>query len=264
MGIRSTDYSMFSDIIFPLIRLRMALAVTGAAMAGLLLAEGFQAGKALTMTAGVFLLAACGSILNQVQERRRDALMARTCRRPLPAGRLSPPTALLAAVLAGGGGFYILMLVSRNAAAAGVLALFFYNALYTPLKRCSFLALLPGALCGSMAPAIGWLSGGGRPEDHRMVLICGLLFLWQIPHFWLFALRHRHDMARAGLFPGLPMASRSYARGLIFVWMFALLAGTLLLPALKVAPLLPLAALCLAAAAWPIRQFWFHKEETAS
>jgi protoheme IX farnesyltransferase len=250
---------MYRTVIAPLIRLRMAIAVTCAALAGFLLAAGFQPGGALPMALAVFLLAACGSILNQVQERRSDALMSRTCRRPLPSGRLHPGTALAAALVAGIGGTAILLMLNRNAAIAGVLAIFCYNALYTPLKKWSFLALLPGALCGSMAPAIGWLAGGGRPEDYRLVLLCGLLLLWQIPHFWMFALNNRADLERAGLFPGLPIAPKSYALRLIFVWIFALAVATLLLPALRVVPLLPAGLICLAAAGWPMRQLWLNR-----
>ncbi|MEZ4599849.1 MAG: UbiA family prenyltransferase [Syntrophotaleaceae bacterium] len=234
----------------PLIRVRIALAVTCAALAGFVLAPGaFPTSRAALLAWGVFLLAASGSILNQFQERQSDALMERTRQRPMASGRMNRFVALIWGLIAGSGGIVILLLLDRKAAVAGLLALLFYNALYTPLKKRSFLALLPGALCGSMAPAIGWLSAGGRPEDYRMVLLCGLLLLWQIPHFWLFALENRDDLERANLFPGLPTAPRNYARALILVWIFALLAGTLLLPALKVVPLLPTGMLLLLVAA---------------
>lgn len=247
--------SSLGSLISQLIRIRIALAVTAAALAGFLLAAGFQPAKALPMALAVFMLAAGASILNQVQERHSDGLMERTCRRPLPQGRLKPAEACLAALLTCGNGLMLLWLLNRQAAMAGVLALLCYNALYTPLKKRSFLALLPGALCGSMAPAIGWLTGGGRPADYRLILLCGLLLLWQIPHFWLFALQNRSDLQRAGLFPGLPLAPKNYALRLIFVWIFALVAATLLLPALGVLPLLPAIVICLLAAGWPTRQF---------
>jgi protoheme IX farnesyltransferase len=239
-----------------LVRLRLSLAVAGAALAGYRLSGGVSLAAALTATTGVFLLAACGSILNQVQERRSDALMTRTRLRPLPAGRLQPRTALIAGLLAGIGGTLILLPASRAAAGTGLAALLCYNGLYTPLKKRSALALLPGALCGSLAPVIGWLAGGGRPADYRIVLLSGLLLLWQIPHFWLLALKHRNDLRRAGLFPDLPMAPTRHVRRLIFVWAFALAAAAPLLPALKVFPAWPAGPFCLVAASWPMIQLW--------
>jgi protoheme IX farnesyltransferase len=246
----------FPVMIARLIRFRLCLAVAGAALAGYRLAGGNAPAAALMVLAGVFLLAACGSILNQVQERHSDALMARTRLRPLPAGRLGPGTALILGLLAGGSGTLVLLPLSRAAAGAGLLALLCYNGLYTPLKKHTTLALLPGALCGSLAPAIGWLAGGGLPADFHIVLVSGLLFLWQIPHFWLLALKHGDDLRRAGLFPGLPMIPENRARRLIFVWAFALIAAAPLLPALNVVPAWPAGLLCLAAAGWPLVQLW--------
>ncbi len=246
----------FFTIIPPLIRLRLSLAVAGAALAGYRLSGGASLAPALVAATGVFLLAVCGSILNQVQERRSDALMVRTRLRPLPVGRLQPRTALLAGLLVGIGGALILLPLNRAAAGTGLLALLCYNGLYTPLKKRSALALLPGALCGSLAPVIGWLAGEGRPADYRIVLLAGLLLLWQIPHFWLLALKHRDDLFRAGLFPDLPMAPTRHVRRLIFVWALALVAAAPLLPALKVFPAWPAGLFCLVAAGWPMIQLW--------
>ncbi len=246
----------FMAIVPRLIRLRLSLAVAGAALAGYWLTGGASPAVALATATGVFLLAACGSILNQVQERRSDALMTRTRLRPLPAGRLQPRTALLAGLLAGIGGALILLPLNRAAAGIGLAALLCYNGLYTPLKKRSALALLPGALCGSLAPVIGWLAGNGCPGDYRIVLLSGLLLLWQIPHFWLLALKHRDDLRRAGLFPDLPMAPTRHVRRLIFVWAFALAAAAPLLPALKVFSDWPAGPFCLVAAGWPMIQLW--------
>ena len=215
-----------------LLRIRLCGTVALAALAGLLLCPGAPLSAALPLIFGTWLLATCGTMLNQIQERHSDARMLRTRQRPLPAGHLQPSAVLAAAVIAGGIGLMLLAVCDRRSALTGAVALLCYNGLYTPLKRHTALALLPGALCGSLAPCLGWLAGGGRPDDPRLLLLGALMLLWQLPHFWLFALRHRTDLQRAGLFPDLALQPNGPLFGLIFLWTFALSVATLLLPAL--------------------------------
>ena len=156
----------------------------------------------LLMLAGVMLLSCGASALNQVQERRRDALMARTAGRPLPSGRLSRVQGLAFALLAIAGGAGILWLgVGHTAGILGLIASAFYNGVYTPwLKPHSPFAAVPGAIPGSIPPVIGWVAGGGHLADAGAAMLFGILFLWQMPHFWALALRYRADYA-AGGFP---------------------------------------------------------------
>ena len=162
----------------------------------------FPWAQGLLMLAGVMLLSCGASALNQVQERRRDALMARTAGRPLPSGRLSRVQGLAFALLAIAGGAGILWLgVGHTAGILGLIASAFYNGVYTPwLKPHSPFAAVPGAIPGSIPPVIGWVAGGGRLTDAGAVMLFGILFLWQMPHFWALALRYRADYA-AGGFP---------------------------------------------------------------
>ncbi len=175
--------------------------------------------------AGVFLLAGGSTALNQVQERDLDGRMLRTRNRPLPAGRLRPRTALLAALLLIAGGLAALAAAGFPPLLLGVTAVLFYNGIYTPLKRRTAFAVLPGAVCGALPPLIGWTAAGGHPADFRAVLLAGLLFLWQVPHFWLFAEKHREDYRRAGL----PLLATSFTpsqvRRLAFSWSLALAAA---------------------------------------
>jgi protoheme IX farnesyltransferase len=193
-------------------------APTDAAVAGYLLA-------------GVGLLAAGGSALNQVQERDVDARMRRTCRRPVASGRLSACSGLLLALLLVASGLLLLASVDGSTAGLGAFALLWYNGVYTPLKRITAFAALPGTLCGALPPLIGWAAAGGTPGDYRIVLLAGLLCLWQIPHFWFFALKHRQDFLQAGLPTIFDRFTADQVQRLALVWVCSLAGATLLLPA---------------------------------
>jgi protoheme IX farnesyltransferase len=158
--------------------------------------------QGLLVLAGVMLLSCGASALNQVQERARDALMARTAGRPLPSGRLSHAQGLAFSLVAITAGAAVLWLgVGRTAGILGLIASAFYNGVYTPwLKPHSPFAAVPGALPGAIPPVIGWVAGGGSLTDAGAVILFGILFLWQMPHFWALALRYRADYA-AGGFP---------------------------------------------------------------
>jgi len=189
-----------------------------------------QPAVAALLLAGVFLLAAGCSALNQVQERDVDTRMERTRRRPVASGRLTARSGLALALGTAGGGLLMLATAGRTAAGLGLLALLWYNGVYTPLKRRTAFAVLPGALCGALPPLIGWAAAGGELADFRIVLLAGIIFLWQIPHFWFFALKYRDDFQRAALptlFSRLP--PRQVDR-LALLWVFSLACATLLLP----------------------------------
>jgi protoheme IX farnesyltransferase len=161
--------------------------------------------RALVMLAGVMLLSSGASALNQVQERDRDALMARTANRPLPSGRLSHAQGLGFAIGATAAGATLLWLgIGRDAGILGVIAAVFYNGVYTPwLKPTAAFAAVPGAIPGSIPPVIGWVAAGGGLTDAGAIILFGILFLWQMPHFWALALRYRADYVSGGF----PMVS---------------------------------------------------------
>ena len=158
--------------------------------------------QGLLVLAGVMLLSCGASALNQVQERDRDGLMARTAGRPLPSGRLSHGQGLAFSIVGITAGAAVLWLgVGPMAGMLGLIASGFYNGVYTPwLKPNSPFAAVPGAIPGAIPPVIGWVAGGGHLTDAGAVILFGILFLWQMPHFWALALRYRADYA-AGGFP---------------------------------------------------------------
>ena len=216
-----------------LFRLRLALLNGVAAAGGALLFPVQIENKLLGMICiGVSLLAAGGSGLNQAMERDRDRLMNRTRMRPIPQGTMNPATATLIGILVSLLGIVVLGAAgSAVATLLGAITLAWYLAIYTPLKRRTPYALAVGAVCGALPPVIGWCSAGGSLLDYRIMLLAGLFYLWQIPHFWLFQRRYAADYRAAG-FPVLAAANRDTGfPGLFGLWIAALVTATMLLPA---------------------------------
>jgi protoheme IX farnesyltransferase len=148
--------------------------------------------------AATLLLASGAGALNQFVERRFDAHMRRTARRPLASGRLEPVAVLWFGILLScAGGIYLAMVVNALASLLAALTLLSYLFLYTPLKRRTPLCTLVGAFPGAMPPLIGWAAASGRLSFDAWVLFA-VLFLWQFPHFMAIAWMHRDDYERAG------------------------------------------------------------------
>jgi protoheme IX farnesyltransferase len=216
-----------------LFRLKLSLLNGISALAGYLL---FPASGnflfPLVALVGVSLLAAGGSALNQVLERDLDSRMLRTRMRPVPQRVLTRAGASAAGVSAILLGLTLLGYIgSAVTILLGVAALVWYLVVYTPLKIRTTLALPIGAVCGAFPPLIGWSLAGGHPGDFRIITLAGLLFLWQVPHFWLFQRRHAEDYRRAGI-PLFPTEG-AFAGNSPFLWLWiaALCAGAMLLPA---------------------------------
>jgi len=204
----------------------------------------FPWARGLLVLAGVMLLSCGASALNQVQEREQDGRMARTVGRPLPSGRLSRAQGLAFSIVGIASGAVILWLgVGRTAGVLGLVAAAFYNGVYTPwLKPTSPFAAVPGAIPGSIPPVIGWVAGGGRLTDTAALILFGILFLWQMPHFWALALRYRSDYAAGGF----PMVSETVGvegtARLILLYAFGLTAWSLAAPTFHVGGPLTFAA----------------------
>jgi protoheme IX farnesyltransferase len=217
-----------------LTKLPIASASTLTAAAGYLSAGGSFRWDMVTMLLGTLLLALGSCALNEWQERRLDAQMDRTAQRPIPSGRVSSNLALGLGLGLASAGALLLLRHGWLAALIGGLALLWYNGVYTPLKRKTPFAVVPGALIGALPPALGWIAAGGLPGDPRMWTLCLVFFLWQVPHFWLLLLRHDRDYRKAG-FPTLSGRLASVqTRRLLFVWIAAVVASCGLLPAFHV------------------------------
>ena len=185
---------------------RLNLLVLITTLAGLYLAEptGVSSVLLLHTLVGSALVAGGAAALNQVFERTTDGLMRRTRGRPLPAGRLGAPEGfVLGATLSLLGLAELAYFTNPTAAAVAAVTLASYVFLYTPLKTRTSLATLIGAVPGALPPVIGWTAATGVISEPALVLF-GIVFLWQMPHFLAIAWMYRDDYARAGI-PLLPV-----------------------------------------------------------
>ena len=157
-----------------------------------------QALELLRALLGTALVAGAASTLNQWAERGPDAVMKRTIRRPLPAGRLTPRESLAFGLALGvAGTVYLALAVNPLASALAAATALSYLLVYTPLKRVTSLATVVGAVPGAIPPLIGWAAARGELNPGGWVLFL-ILFFWQMPHFLALAALYRKDYARAG------------------------------------------------------------------
>ena len=185
---------------------RLNLLVLLTTAAGLYLAspEGVPTAILVHTLVGTALVAGGAAALNQVWERDTDALMKRTRARPVASGRLHAPEGTWFAVVLSTAGLVELAAgVNLLSAAVAALTLVSYILVYTPLKRRTSLATLVGAVPGALPPVIGWAAATDTVTLPALVLF-GIVFLWQMPHFLAIAWLHREDYAAAGI-PLLPV-----------------------------------------------------------
>ncbi|TAN39469.1 MAG: hypothetical protein EPN25_11405 [Nitrospirae bacterium] len=210
-------------------RVRISLAAGLSAMAGYVLAAYSAGPMVFLLGTGVFLLAAGASGLNQYQERHTDALMERTRARPLPSGAMTARGVLLLCGICMPAGLLLIFFAGGNGAAGiGVFAVVWYNGLYTNLKRITAFAALPGALIGALPPLIGWSAAGGNLTDPALLVLCLFFFLWQVPHFWLTAVRYADQYSSAGLPTPASVFSKRQLSRIVFVWIAAVAVSSLL------------------------------------
>jgi protoheme IX farnesyltransferase len=195
---------------------RLNLLVLITTLGGIYLAapDGPPLTLVLHTIAGTALVAGGASALNQAWERETDRLMMRTRARPVAAGRLSTGEGtLFGALLSIAGLIQLAAAVHPVPALVAAITLISYVFAYTPLKRRSSLATLVGGIPGALPPVIGWSAATGSVTVPALVLF-GIVFLWQMPHFLAIAWLHRDDYEKAGvpLLPVLEPDGRSTGR----------------------------------------------------
>jgi heme o synthase len=196
------------DDFIALMKPRVMSLVVFTALVGLLVAPGhlhpvlgFAALLCIAVGAG-----AAGA-LNMWYDADIDAVMSRTARRPIPAGRVSRGEALGFGITLAAGSVLVLGLVA-NWIAAGLLAftIFFYAVIYTIwLKRSTPQNIVIGGAAGAFPPMIGWAAATGSVGLESIFLFL-IIFLWTPPHFWALALCRAGDYERAGV-PMLPVVA---------------------------------------------------------
>ncbi len=191
-----------------LLKPRVMSLVVFTAFAGLYLAPGslhpviaFCAILCIAVGAG-----ASGAI-NMWYDRDIDAVMARTCERPLPAGRLAPGQALgFGVALAAGSVLMMGLMVNWAAAALLAFTIAFYVFIYTVwLKRRTSQNIVIGGAAGAFPPMVGWAAVTGEIALGSIILFT-IIFMWTPPHFWSLSLYRRGDYERAGV-PMLPVVA---------------------------------------------------------
>jgi heme o synthase len=203
-GERAHAPTRFADYL-ELTKPRIAVMALFTVAAGYLLGAGASAEvRVLICTLiGSGLVAAGGSVLNQLIERKIDSRMKRTMKRPLPAGRVTPEeAAMFGAALSGAGLAFLAATVPAPATVAAALTFVLYAFVYTPMKTVTAWNTAVGAVPGALPPVIGWYAArgwDGWSGWEGAAVLFGVLFLWQIPHFLAIAWMYRADYAAGGL-----------------------------------------------------------------
>ncbi|HSU28421.1 MAG TPA: heme o synthase [Chitinophagaceae bacterium] len=184
-----------------LIKPSLSIMVVFSSVISYLLAPGivrYETKMILLLFAGGMLVTGSANAINQVVEKDTDALMKRTAKRPVAAGRMSVEEGWVFAVIMGAAGIFILAhYFNWLSAILALLSLFLYAFIYTPLKKVNSIAVLAGAVPGAMPCLIGWAAGNDQLSTGGWILF-GFQFLWQFPHFWAIAWLAYADYARAG------------------------------------------------------------------
>ncbi len=186
---------------------RVVALITFTAMAGMFLATPAMVPWEVLIfgSLGIALVAGSAAAVNHLVDRRIDALMARTCHRPLPSGTLDGRQALLFAAVLGLAGLALLAAFANPLTAALTFAsLLGYAVIYTLfLKRATPQNIVIGGAAGAAPPLLGWTAVTGQVDTGALLLFL-IIFAWTPPHFWALAIHRRQDYARAAI-PMLPV-----------------------------------------------------------
>ncbi|MFZ2320793.1 MAG: heme o synthase [Pseudomonas sp.] len=191
---------------------------------------------------GIGLCAGAAAAVNHVVDRRIDSIMARTHKRPVTAGRLSPLAALAFALLLAVTGMALLLAFTNELAAWLTLAsLLGYAVLYTGfLKRATPQNIVIGGLAGAAPPLLGWVAVTGHVSAEPLLLVL-IIFAWTPPHFWALAIHRKEEYAKADI-PMLPVThGEHYTKVHILLYTCMMFAVTLLPYAIHMSGLLYLA-----------------------
>ena len=187
---------------FQLIKFTLSFLVVFSTVVSYLIATDYRnpIDVLLLFLAGMLITGSANTV-NQIAEKDSDALMMRTAGRPLASGRMTVAHATGFALITGLSGLLIMLLVFNwQSSLIGLVSLFIYGFIYTPLKKVNSVAVLIGGLPGALPCLIGWAAAFYEsPIDWTGGwIIFAIQFLWQFPHFWAIAWVAHKDYSKAG------------------------------------------------------------------
>ena len=217
---------MLKDFIV-LTKFVLSFAVSLSALFAYVMAKGETGIDMYLSTLAVLLVAMGVSTLNQVQEYKEDSLMDRTKHRPIASGKWSPLSGvIISVILIALSLVLIYSLIGMIGIDLFLFAFIWYNIVYTPLKKKSALAVVPGAILGVIPPAIGWLAAGGSLGEPEFFALGLFYFIWQVPHFWLLVMLHYGDYDEGGYPTAMKLFGKNALQRLTFVWLlFTIFSG---------------------------------------
>jgi len=183
-----------------LLKPRLSLLVSFSCAFGFILSSSDSVNwlKLTLITLGGFLLSGASVTINQYLEQKEDSLMNRTKGRPLPTGRISPSSALIFAAIVMTSSLVILFIAANPLTTwLSLLSMVLYSFVYTPLKKVGPIAVFVGAIPGALPPLLGWIANTGV-ISYEALVIFGIQFIWQFPHFWAIAWVSDEDYRKAG------------------------------------------------------------------
>ena len=194
--------SIYTDFL-EITKARLAVSVVFSSIAGFMLGissiHSLDWMVLLKLVIGGYCMVGASNAFNQVIEKDLDALMDRTKNRPVPAGRMSPNTALTIAFLLTIVGVVLLYTINGKTAMFGAISIFIYTCVYTPLKTITPLAVFVGAFPGAIPFMLGWVAATGNFGIEAGTLFL-IQFFWQFPHFWAIGWFLFEDYEKAGFF----------------------------------------------------------------
>ncbi len=187
---------------FQLIKFTLSFLVVFSTVISYLLATDYRnVSHVLFLFLAGMLITGSANTINQILEKDTDALMKRTAGRPVASGRMSANHATVFAIIIGVAGLLIMLQIFNwQSSLIGLLSLFIYGFIYTPLKKVNSVAVLVGGLPGALPCLIGWAAAyyDSPIEWTGGWVIFAIQFIWQFPHFWAIAWVAHKDYSTAG------------------------------------------------------------------
>jgi heme o synthase len=193
---RMVKVKAFYELLKP--RLSMLVAFSCAFGYGLATRGAVNWETLVMLYVGGFLLSGASSCINQIVERDLDKIMNRTMNRPIPTGKVSVNEATIFSIACFVLSLAILWIYTNPLTVMlSIVSMILYSFVYTPLKRVGPVAVFVGAIPGALPPLLGWVAATGT-ITHEAMIIFGIQFIWQFPHFWAIAWVADEDYKKAG------------------------------------------------------------------